>query len=93
VNRSILNNISLDLAGIHVRGVLGRGTDSMVFTNERIEDRGEVFVRIPITGIDTTVLVIKLHGTGNGLNQGKSRCLGLDILQLLPNVLCNMLGY
>merc|ERR1719178_227639 len=92
VDGSIGDNITLDLAGIHVRGVLCRGADSVVLTDERVKDRGKVLVRVPVTSVDTAVLVVKLNGTSNGLDEGESGSLGLDSLELLPLVLGDVLG-
>jgi len=92
VNGSIGDNISLDLAGIHVRGVLGRGADSVVLANERVEDGGKVLVRVPVTGVDTAMLVVELNGASDGLDEGESGSLGLDSLELLPLVLGDVLG-
>ena len=44
VNWNIAGNISLDFVRVHVRGVSGRGQDSVVFLNERVENNGEVLV-------------------------------------------------
>merc|ERR1719490_103098 len=92
VDGSIGDNITLDLAGIHVRGVLGRWADSVVLTDERVKDGGEVLVGVPVTGIDTAVLVVELNGASNGLDEGESGSLGLDSLELLPLVLGDELG-
>merc|ERR1712012_1513450 len=47
VDGSIRDNIALDLAGIHVGSVLGRGADSVVFADEGVEDRSKVLVGVP----------------------------------------------
>ena len=65
----------------------------MVLLNDRIKDRGKVLVRVPVTSIDTTVLVIKLHSAGNSFCQGESGCLGLDLTQFVPLVSGDMLGH
>jgi len=44
VDGSVLNNIALDLVDIHIGGVLGRGADSVVFLDQRVEDGSEVLV-------------------------------------------------
>merc|ERR1719510_348655 len=92
VDGCVGDNVSLDLAGIHVGSVLGRGADSVVLTDERVKDGGKVLVGVPVTGVDTTVLVVELNSASDGLDQGESRCLGLDSLQLLPLVLGDVLG-
>ena len=65
----------------------------MVLLNERIKDRGKILVGVPVTSIDTTVLVVKLHSAGNGFGKGESRSLGLDLTQLVPLVPGDMLGH
>jgi hypothetical protein len=65
----------------------------MVFLDERIENNGKVLVRIPISSIDTTVLVVKVNSASNGLGQSESRGLGLDVLELIPFVLGDMFGH
>merc|ERR1719510_410762 len=92
VDGCVGDNVSLDLAGIHVRSVPGRGADSVVFTDERVEDRGKVLVGVPVTGVDSTVLVVELNSASDGLDQGESGSLGLDSLELLPLVLGDVLG-
>merc|ERR1712088_122572 len=92
VNGSIWDNIALDLAGIHVGSVLGRGTDSVVFADEGVENGGKVLVRVPVTSVDTAVLVVELNGTSDGLDEGEAGGLGLDSLELLPLVLGDVLG-
>merc|ERR1719317_1682115 len=92
VNWSIRDNIALDLAGIHVGSVLGRGADSMVFADEGVEDGGKVLVRVPVTSVDAAVLVVELNGASDGLDEGEAGGLGLDSLELLPLVLGDVLG-
>merc|ERR1712008_536869 len=92
VNGDIRRNISLDLANIHVRGVPSRGADSMVLLDQGVEHRGEALVRIPVTSVDTTVLVVELNSASNGLSKGESRGLGSDALKLVPLFLGDMLG-
>merc|ERR1711970_336692 len=91
MNRNIRFNISLDLCRIHIRGMLGSRFDSMVLLNQRIKNSSKVLVGVPITSIDTTVLVIKLNSAGNGLGKSKSR--GLDLAQFVPLLLGDMFGY
>jgi len=64
----------------------------MIFLNEGVKHDGKVLVGIPVTSIDTTMLVVKFNRNGNGLVEGESSCLGLDVLQFLPLVLGDMLG-
>jgi len=52
--------------------MFGVGRNSMVLLNDRIKDRGKVLVRIPVTSIDATVLVVKINSTSNGLDKGES---------------------
>jgi len=85
VNRNISSNISLDLGGIHVRGVSGVSRDSVVLLNDGIKDRSKVLVGVPVSSIDSTMLVVELNSTSNGLNESEARGLGLDALQLFPD--------
>merc|ERR1712045_577729 len=64
----------------------------MVLLDNRIENWSKVLVGVPVSSIDSTMLVVEFHSTGNGLDQSESRGLGLDSLQLLPDILCNMRG-
>ena len=64
----------------------------MVLLDDRIKDRSKVLVGVPVTGVDAAVLVVELHGDSDGLVEGEARCLGLDVLQLLPLVLSDVLG-
>merc|ERR1719490_418753 len=92
VDRDILIDVALNLADIHVRGVLGRWADSMVLADERVKDGGKVLVGVPVSGVDTAVLVVELNGASDGLDEGESGSLGLDSLELLPLVLGDVLG-
>merc|ERR1712165_620078 len=87
VNRNISSNVSIDLGSIHIRSVLGVSRDSVVLLNNRIENWSKVLVGVPVSGIDSTMLVVKLNSTGNSLDQGEARGLGLDSLQFLPDIL------
>jgi len=91
VNWNSLIDISSDLGGVHVRGVLSIGADSMVVLDDGIEDLGEIFVAVPVTSIDTAVLVVKLNSTGAGLGDGEAAGLGLDVLDAIPSLLGHVL--
>merc|ERR1712119_42087 len=93
MNWNIRVDVSFNFCGIHVGGVLGISTDSMVVLDNSIEDLSKVLVGIPITSIDTTVLVIKLNSTGTSLGKGKVTGLGLDVLHFVPPLLGHMLGH
>jgi len=86
-------NVSLDLLGVHVGLVLGVGSDSMVFLDDGIKDLREVLVGVPVTSIDSAVLIVKLHGASNSLGDGEVTGLGLDVLHLVPPVLSDVLGH
>merc|ERR1719476_62873 len=92
VNGSIRDNITLNLAGIHIGSVLGRGADSVVFADEGVEDGSKVLVRVPVTSVDAAVLVVELNGASDGLDESEAGGLGLDSLELLPFVLGDVLG-
>jgi len=70
--------------------VLRVSRDSVVLLDDGIKDRSEVLVRVPVTSIDSTVLVVKFNSTSNGLDKSESRSLGFDSLQLLPDILRNV---
>ena len=69
-------DVSLDLRDVHVRGVHSIGTDAMIVLDDGVKDVREDLVTVPISSVDTAVLVIKLDSTGNGLGQGEPRCSG-----------------
>ena len=64
----------------------------MVLFNNRVKDSSKVLVGVLITSIDTTVLVVELNGTSNGLGKGEAGGLGLDVGQLLPLLWAQVLG-
>ena len=64
----------------------------MVLLDQGVEDGGKVLVGVPVTGVDAAVLVIELNRHSNGLVEGEAGCLGLDVLQLFPFVLGDVLG-
>merc|ERR1719317_1522917 len=92
VDRNIFVDVALNLAGIHIGSVLGRGADSVVFADEGVEDGSKVLVGIPVTSVDAAVLVVELNSASNGLDEGEAGGLGLDSLELLPFVLGDVLG-
>ena len=63
----------------------------MVFPDDSIEDLGEVLVAIPISSVDTTVLVVKFNSTGAIRGNGEATCLGLDILDFVPSLFGHVL--
>merc|ERR1719356_1046486 len=86
-------DVADDLFGVHVGGVLGIGGDTVVVLDDGIEDLGEILVGVPITSVDTAVLVVELDGTGAGLGDGEAAGLGLDVLDLIPSLLGHVLGH
>ena len=64
----------------------------MVLLDEGVKDNSKVLVGVPVSGVDAAVLVVKLNRDSNGLVEGEARGLGLNILELLPFVLGDMLG-
>ncbi len=72
LDRSFGIDVSLDMVNVHVRGVLELGRKSVVLENDGLEDILEVLVRVLVTGVDATVLVVELDGTGDGFRQGES---------------------
>merc|ERR1719411_485116 len=64
-------DVSLDLLEVHVGGVLGVGGDAVILLDDGIEDLGEVLVGVPVSGVDTAVLVVELNGAGSSLGDGE----------------------
>merc|ERR1719323_21378 len=85
-------DVANNLLGVHVRGVLSISGDAVVVLDDGIEDLGEVLVGVPVTSVDTAVLVVELDGTGAGLGDGEAAGLGLDVLDLVPSLLGDVLG-
>jgi len=86
-------DVADNLLGVHVAGVLSIGADAMVLLDQGVEHVGEVLVGVPVTSIDTTVLVVELNSAGNGLGQGEAAGLGLDVLDGIPFLLGDVLGH
>merc|ERR1739847_137243 len=86
-------DVSLDLLGVHVGGVLGVGGDAVILLDDGIEDLGEILVGVPVSGVDTAVLVVELHSAGDGLGEGEAAGLGLDVLDFVPSLLGDVLGH
>ncbi len=60
-------DVALDLAHVHVRGVLEVLVQAMVLQDDGLKDILEVLVGVSISSIDAAVLVVELDGAGNGL--------------------------
>merc|ERR1712197_14219 len=86
-------DVSNNLLGVHVGGVLGVSGDAVVLLDDGIEDLGEVLVGVPVTSIDATVLVVELNGAGSCLGNGEVTGLGLDVLHFVPSLLGDVLGH
>ena len=69
LDRGVRVDIAIDLGGIHVGSMLEVLSQSMVFSDDGIEDIGKVDIRISITSVDTTMLVIKLNSASDGLQK------------------------
>lgn len=69
LDRGIRVDIAIDLGGIHVGSMLEVLSQSMVFSDDGIEDISKVDIRISITSVDTTMLVIKLNSASDGLQE------------------------
>jgi len=93
VDGDIRVDVSGNLADIHVGGVHGIGADAVVFLNDGIENLSEVLVGIPISGVDSAVLVVELNSAGNGLGEGEAGGLGDDVLVFVPSLLGHVLGH
>jgi hypothetical protein len=85
-------DVSLDLGGIHVRGVLEVSWESMVLADEGIEDLSEVGVGVLVTSIDTAMLVVELNSASDSLGQGELGSLGDDSGELVPLLLGDVLS-
>lgn len=85
-------DVTLDLLNIHVGCVDGIGRDTVVFLDEWVEDILEVLVGIPVTSIDTTVLVVELDSAGNGCTKSEARGGGLVGSEFIPFFLGDVLG-
>jgi len=56
----------------------------VVFADEGIENISEVDVRILVTSIDTTMLVVEVNSASNSLGQSEARGLGHMVSQFCP---------
>ena len=86
-------DVANHLLGVHVGGVLGVGGDPVILLDDGIEDLGEVLVGVPVSSVDTSVLVVELHSAGDGLGDGEAAGLGLDVLDFVPSLLGDVLGH
>lgn len=90
---NILVNVALDLLDIHVGGVDGIGGDAMVFLDDGVKDILEILVGIPVTGVDTAVLVVELDGTGDGSLEAEAGGGCLVGSEFIPSLLGDVLGH
>ena len=86
-------NVANNLLRVHVRLVLGVSGDAVVLLDDGVEDLREVLVGVPVSSIDTAVLVVELNGAGTGLGDGEATGLGLDVLDFVPSLLGDVLGH
>merc|ERR1719236_325437 len=92
VDRDLRVDVAVDLGGVHVGNVLEVSWEAVVLADEGVEDISEVNVGVLVTGIDTAVLVVELNSAGNGLGKGEARGLGDNATELVPLLLCHVLG-
>jgi len=85
-------NVANNLLRVHVRLVLGVSGDAVVLLDDGVEDLREVLVGVPVSSIDTAVLVVELNGAGTSLGDGEATGLGLDVLDFVPSLLGDVLG-
>ena len=88
----IILNVATDLASIHVTGVGGVSGDSMVFLDDRVKNLGEILLKVAISSIDTTMLIVELNSAGNSLGQSEPGGGSLDAAELVPLLLGHMLS-
>jgi len=72
MNWNIAGNVTLDLGAVHVRSVSGRREDSMVLLDDGVKNNGKVLVRVPVTSVDTAVLVVEFNGDSDGFVESES---------------------
>merc|ERR1740137_388400 len=65
-------NISLDLSNVHIRGMLGVGTDAMVVLDEGVKHFSKILITVPVTGVDTAMLVIKFRTACDCFSQSEA---------------------
>merc|ERR1711973_301960 len=92
VDWTFLADGSPDFACIHVACVGGIGSNTMVLLDQWIKHIRKDLVRVPISSINTTMLIVELHGTSNGLCEGESGSGSLGTVELLPDGLGHVLG-
>ena len=86
MDRSLGVNVAIDLGDVHVAGVNTVSRDSMVVLDDGVEHVSENLVGVPVSSIDTTMLVVELNSTGNGLAKGEFTGLGHSPGQILNEI-------
>jgi len=93
VDGNLSVDVTLDFLDVHVGGVDSIGGDAMVFLDDGVEHILEILVGIPITSVDTAVLVVEVDGASDGLGEGETRGGGLVSGELIPPFLGDVLGH
>merc|ERR1719391_1988031 len=93
VDGCLLADGAFDLAGIHVACVGGISCDTMVLLDQWIEHVREDLVRIPISSINTTMLIVELHSTSDSFGKREPGGGSLCSVELLPDWLGDILGH
>merc|ERR1719351_609490 len=88
----IIGNVSLNFFDIHVGNVFESSWETVVFTDEGVEDISEVDVGVFITSIHTAMLVVEFNSAGNSLGQSESRGLGDNSGEFVPSFLGDVLS-
>lgn len=72
LNRGVGVDVSLDLGHVHVGLVLKVSLEAVVLQDDGLKDILEVLVRVSISSVDSTVLVVEVDGTSNSLHERNS---------------------
>ena len=86
-------NIAIDFINIHIRCVSEIFWQAMVLFNDGIKHISKHFIRILVSSIDSTMLIIEFYGACNGFSQGKSRSLCLNSSKFSPFFGGDMFSY
>merc|ERR1719474_2625381 len=93
VDGCLLADGAFDLAGIHVACVSGISCNTMVLLDQWVEHVREDLVRVPISSINATMLIIELNSTCDGFGEREPRGDSLGSVELLPDGFGDILGH